>query len=367
MDMSKLKLRKLILSEQSTNDFLTLMKVKLKKIDPSDATFLDGDKIDDIDNDDVYLKYDSYTEFLEDIFEDSEGNISSWMWAWQQPYRYDWYDCYNTKEDWDNGYIFPYAFTEEQVLKIKEIISYVRPELIECFKESKSDISRDCVQKITEELEKLEDFRDLTEELYCQAEDYAISSSMEKYTDELFDKIKKELPSNYSSYYGTEEISIPIDNIIAMYSKRGETNLSIIDIIKKHYERDNVIDAFNSSPMETAWNIGKDEEAFRGEWDRRMDSILENLLEKIQEGEYDIDSISKSYEFINKKGGMDTNINIPNTDYKISFKKILPDGDIGYYISGNSKDGQWQSKHVTSSLENLENLFSNYQMFDIFD
>ena len=365
--MSKLKLRKLILSEQSTNDFLTLMKIKLKKIDPSDATFLDGDKIDDIDDDNVYLKYDSYTEFLEDIFEDSEGNISSWMWAWQQPYRYDWYDCYNSKEDWENGYIFPYAFTEEQVLKIKEIISYVRPELVGCFKESKSDMSSNCVQKITEELEKLEDFRDLTEELYCQAEDYAISSAMEDYTNRLFERIKKELPYNYNSYYRAEEISIPIDNIIAMYSKRGETNLSIIDIIKKHYERDNVIDDFNSSPMETSWNIGKDEEAFRGEWDRRMDSILENLLEKIQEGEYDIDSISKSYEFINKKGGMDTNINIPNTDYKISFKKILPDGDIGYYISGNSKNGQWQSKHVTSSLENLENLFSNYQMFDIFD
>lgn len=365
--MSKLKLRKLILSEQSTNDFLTLMKIKLKKIDPSDATFLDGDKIHDIDDDNVYLKYDSYTEFLEDIFEDSEGNISSWMWAWQQPYRYDWYDCYNSKEDWENGYIFPYAFTEEQVLKIKEIISYVRPELVGCFKESKSDMSSNCVQKITEELEKLEDFRDLTEELYCQAEDYAISSAMEDYTNRLFERIKKELPYNYNSYYRAEEISIPIDNIIAMYSKRGETNLSIIDIIKKHYERDNVIDDFNSSPMETAWNIGKDEEAFRGEWDRRMDSILENLLEKIQEGEYDIDSISKSYEFINKKGGMDTNINIPNTDYKISFKKILPDGDIGYYISGNSKDGQWKSKHVTSSLENLENLFSNYQMFDIFD
>jgi len=143
--------------------------------------------------------------------------------------------------------------------------------------------------------------------------------------------------------------------------------LSIIDIIKKHYERDNVIDDFNSSPMETAWNIGKDEEAFRGEWDSRMDTILENLLEKIQEGEYNIDSISKSYEFINKKGGMDKNIDIPNTDYRISFKKILPDGDISYYFSGNSKDGQWKSKYVTSSLENLENLFSNYQMFDIFD
>ena len=366
MNMSKLKLKKLILSEQSTNDFLTLMKVKLKKIDPSDATFLDGDKIDDIDDTNVYLKYDSYTNFLEDIFDDSEGNVSSWMWAWHQPYRYDWYDCYNTKEDWDNGYIFPYAFTEEQVLKIKEIISYVRPELIKCFGENKSSITSDCVPKITEELEKLEDFRDLTEDLYCNAEDYAISSAMEKYTDELFDKIKKELPYT-TSYYGTEEISIPIDNIIAMYSKRGETNLSIIDIIKKHYERDNVIDDFNSSPMETAWNIGKDEEAFRGEWDSRMDTILENLLEKIQEGEYDIDSISKSYEFINKKGGMDKNIDIPNTDYRISFKKILPDGDISYYISGNSKDGQWKSKHVSSSLENLENLFSNYQMFDIFD
>ncbi len=218
--MSKLKLRKLILSEQSTNDFLTLMKVKLKKIDPSDATFLDGDKIDDIDDTNVYLKYDSYTNFLEDIFDDSEGNVSSWMWAWHQPYRYDWYDCYNTKEDWDNGYIFPYAFTEEQVLKIKEVISYVRPELIECFKERKSDMSSDCVQKITEELEKLEDFRDLTEELYCQAEDYAISSSMEKYTDELFDKIKKELPYK-NSYYGTEEISIPIDNIIAILILSG--------------------------------------------------------------------------------------------------------------------------------------------------
>ena len=65
--MSKLKLKKLILSEQSTNDFLTLMKVKLKKIDPSDATFLDGDKIDDIDDTNIYLKYDSYTNFLEDI------------------------------------------------------------------------------------------------------------------------------------------------------------------------------------------------------------------------------------------------------------------------------------------------------------
>jgi hypothetical protein len=227
-------------------------------------------------------------------------------------------------------------------------------------------MSSNCVQKITEELEKLEDFRDLTEELYCTAEDYAISSAMEKYTDRLFDKIKQELPYT-TSYYGSEEISIPIDNIIAMYSKRGETNLSIIDIIKKHYERDNVIDDFNTSPIETAWNIGKDEEAFRSEWDSRMDTILDNVLEKIQEGEYDIDSISKSYEFINKKGGMDKNIDIPNTDYSISFRKILPDGDINYYIVGNSKKGTYQSKYVTSSLENLKNLFSNYQMFDIFD
>jgi hypothetical protein len=98
-----------------------------------------------------------------------------------------------------------------------------------------------------------------------------------------------------------------------------------------------------------------------------MDTILDNVLEKIQEGEYDIDSISKSYEFINKKGGMDKNIYIPNTDYSISFRKILPDGDINYYIVGNSKKGTYQSKYVTSSLENLENLFSNYQMFDIFD
>jgi hypothetical protein len=143
--------------------------------------------------------------------------------------------------------------------------------------------------------------------------------------------------------------------------------LSIIDIIKKHYERDNVIDDFNTSPQEVAWNIGKDEEAFRSEWDSRMDTILDNVLEKIQEGEYDIDSISKSYEFINKKGGMDKNIDIPNTDYSISFRKILPDGDINYYIVGNSKKGTYQSKYVTSSLENLENLFSNYQMFDIFD
>jgi hypothetical protein len=288
------------------------------------------------------------------------------MWAWHQPYSYDWYDCYNAKEDWDNGYIFPYAFTEEQVLKIKEIISYVSPELIKCFGENKSSITSDCVEKITEELGKLEDLRDLTEELYCTAEDYAISSAMEKYTDRLFDKIKQELPYKNRNTH-SEEISIPIDNIIAMYSKRGETNLSIIDIIKKHYERDNVIDDFNTSPQEVAWNIGKDEEAFRNEWDSKMDTILDNVLEKIQEGEYDIDSISKSYEFINKKGGMDKNIDIPNTDYSISFRKILPDGDINYYIAGNSKKGTYQSKYVTSSLENLENLFSNYQMFDIFD
>jgi len=366
MDMSKLKLKKLILSEQSTNDFLTLMKVKLKKIDPSDATFLDGDKIYDIDDTDVYLKYNSYTEFLEDIIDDSEGNVSSWMYAWQQPYRYDWYDCYNTKEDWDNGYIFPYAFTEEQVLQIKEIISYVSPELLKCFGEDKSSISSDCAVKITEELGKLEDLRDKIEDVYCYAEDYAISSAMEKYSDNLFEKIRAMFPYT-TDYYGRENIDIPIDNIISMYSKRGETNLSIIDMIKKHVERDDIVDTLSTNPMEVSWNIGKDEEAFRSEWDSRVDSILESILEEIQEGDYNIENIKKSYDYINKKGGMDNNIKIPNTNYTIIFKKILPDGDVEYSVLAKDKDGGYQSKKVISSIENVENLFSNYQMFDIFD
>lgn len=364
-----MKFKNIILEEdenQAVNDFLTLMKIKLKKISPYDVSFPDK-RIADVNRDTVTFSFDSFTDFLKEFVENDEGTLDSWVWAWNQPYSYDWYDCYNTKEDWDNGYIFPYAFTPEQIEKTKEIISYLNPGLVSDFEDNRKNTAlSNTWDNIIEELNKIDGFADKIQDAYCEAEDHAISARMEEYTNKKFKALKDamSLNSKWDSWRGSETLSIPIDDIIAMYSRRGETNLSIFDIVKKNLERTGEFEFLDSEPMETAWNIGRDEEEFRGIFDRYVDSLLDDVLESIKTGEYNLDDIKKSYSYIQKKGGMNTAIKIPNSDVHLKFDKINPDGTIDYTVVENKT---YRRKKANGDVETIDRLFNNYSLFDIFD
>ena len=101
-----------------------------------------------------------------------------------------------------------------------------------------------------------------------------------------------------------------------------------------------------------------------------MDSALDNFLKRIEEDDLyeDLEKYQSIYTFISNKYGFNVWTNIPtaNDGTEIKFVKVDPtDNRIEFELI--RRGGNYGFKKGKAKLSTIQNMFSNYQLFDLFD
>ena len=382
------------------DDYVILKKVKEGKLTPSSQK-LTAPYFDNMDTEQVYLKFDDAREFLSIMDEQLEDyEMDSYTNAIELPYGMDYYyyDRYNFDDDLKEGYPL-YEFNVSHLRKLKKIFELTGVKYKDSFKTS-PNVSR----------EKLKQFKDLGKDLKDYYELYDLSLVdendslkemgifLKNFDSDFYDSfdeaysvgkdesmkvgVQKAITDELCNLYEPEgfklvdicfyKYTVSIDDIIRMYDSNIDytKSLSLKEMLE-WYMDDNI--SMNiEEPHNMAYEYA-DDKIFKHYFDGDMDNALEKLLEKIEDSDdyLDIDEYKRIFNVIDKKFGFDNKVPVktlggPNGDVTIEMTGISPkDNKIGFELRRNNP--QWKIKKGRAKLSTIEKLISNYQLFDPFE
>ena len=101
-----------------------------------------------------------------------------------------------------------------------------------------------------------------------------------------------------------------------------------------------------------------------------MDRALDNLIEKLEDSDdyADLDEYKRIYTFISNKYGFDERIPVETTDGDVSiiFKNVNPENNkIDFELT--RRGDNYGFKKGRAKLSTIQQLMSNYQLFDPFE
>ena len=385
---------------KGNTDYEKLIKVKEGKLKAS-MQRLTAPYFDNMDTEQVYLKFDDAREFLSIMNEQIEDyEFDSYVNAIELPYGMDYYyyDRYNFDDDLKEGYPL-YEFNASHLRKLKKIFDLVGVKYKDSFKTS-PNVSREKLKQfkdlgkdlkdyyelydlsLVDENDSLKemgiflrnfdsDFYDSFEEAYSEGKDESMKVGVQKaMTDELCNLYE---PEGFKlvdvCFY---KYTVSIDDVIRMYDSNIDYTKGLTLKEMLEWYMDDNISMNIEEPHNMAYEYA-DDKIFKHYFDGDMDNALEKLLEKIEDSDdyLDIDEYKRIFNVIDKKFGFNNRVPVktldgPNGDVTIEMTGINPkDNKIGFELRRNNP--QWNSKKGRAKLSTIEKLISNYQLFDPFE
>ena len=343
------------------NDFTTLLKIKQGKLDPDGVVF-DDEFIEDIDKDNVYFEFPNTTDALTYFLDMEEGDASNYVSQYVGNY-FDLYDCYNTEEDYDEGYVIGSLREDEDIELLYKIISTIAPDMTSYLKKEdgrwvmkgEKNISKVIKEMFPKVADKIED-------LYCQARDQSMHVGFSDYTNGEFEKLKKILNTRWFT-----EFELSIDDLLNMYLSTNKLQYDIKDIVNHYLSKK---DIFRSESYSAMYE-NEDAETFNRIFSPGMYSILDDLYDEIIEGETYNSEYFETIEKIKKIGGFSKTYQIPSTStesaIQVNIEGVDPETNKLQIVLKKIQDGTRFSKKGKVTFDALLSMLNNQQLFDIFD
>ena len=163
---------------------------------------------------------------------------------------------------------------------------------------------------------------------------------------------------------------IPIDNLIEFYEDDLESFSGLtLDQLLKTVVIPGRVSFDIREPREMAYEV-RDDETFEYHFNSDMDSALDTLLEKLEDSdEYsDLEEYKRIYTFISNKYEFDERIPVETAggNVEIRFKSVDPtDNKIVFELT--RRGDNYGFKKGKAKLSTIQQLMSNYQLFDPFE
>ena len=204
---------------------------------------------------------------------------------------------------------------------------------------------------------------------YSTAEDESmkvgVKNAISEEACEIYSPIGMEKDGDcFSSYM------IPIDNLIEFYEEDLESYSGLtLDQLLKTVVIPNRVPFNIREPRELAYEV-RDDETFEYHFNSDMDSALDTLLEKLENSEdySDLDEYKRIYTFISNKYGFDKSIPVETTEGDVTIKLINidpTDNKISFELLRSGEN--YNFKKGRAKLSTIQQLMSNYQLFDPFE
>lgn len=355
---------------------------------------LSADYFDRIEGDYVYLSFDTLDDYLSLFKEDYEDyELRNFSNAIEPSYGFDefYYDSYSFDDDMKEGYVM-YAFKPNHLKILKDILKITGSDLVDCFKATKPNVSRESLKKFIEkgndekdfyDLYKLEisgencqekigkyligldeDFMDTLNSTYSYAQDKSMQVGVQKYLTDEFCSAYENIglvPEHEGECF--RNYKIPIQKLIDIYESDLESNskLTLDKVLNDYVSRTLRVPA--DEPHNLAYEH-QDLEEFNYHFDDDIESALERLKEKLEDSEdyEDLSEYRRLYSYISNKYGFMEYIPIEtsNDNLKIRLQRINPeDNKIEFELLGKGGFKKGRAK-----LSTIESLMNNYQLFD---
>ena len=343
------------------NDFTTLLKIKQGKLDPDGVVF-DDEFIDDIDKDNIYFEFPNTTDALMYFLDMEEGDALNYVSQYVGNY-FDLYDCYNTEEDYDEGYVIGSLTEDEDIELLYKIISTIAPDMSSFLKKEDGKWVMSGERIISQTIKQLfPNVADKMEDLYCQAKEESMQVGFSNYTNAEFEKLKKILDTRWFT-----EFELSIDDLLNMYLSANKLQYDIKDIISNYLGKK---DLFRSESYRAMYE-NEDAETFNRVFSPGMYSILDGLYDEIIEGETYNPEYFETVDKIQKIGGFSKTYQIPSTStesaIQVNIEGVDPETNKLQIVLRKIQDGTRFIKRGKVTVDSLLSILNNQQLFDIFD
>lgn len=359
-----MKIKKMLVEMvEPDSDFMRILNIRKGKLD-ADTVEFDDPYIDSVDKNYVYFNFNTYEDFFEYMttYDHMDAEDINWAYNSNQYYEFDWY---TVEEDWNEGYIL-LSLNDDNQNKVEEIIKFISPQSLsieESWEKSKkfSEILKVTFQN---EVVKLMD-------AYQESKQEAMNDGIEKYIKELVDTMFKTMNiipdyNSWSRSYSPNTFDffkMPISSLTVMYTRYGDFNAEIKDVIKNH--ADSHDREFMAPPREDVYNY-ENMDLFNENFNFYAKRILEEMIEMIEDEEIFSPDYLKILNYIDKKYKFDEPIKVEtgkSDDTYVTIKSLEPDGTINIII----KQDYINKRGANVKLSTLNTLLTNYSLFDIFD
>ena len=379
------------------DDYEKLKSIKEGKISPSRQK-LSAPYFDSMDQEFVYLSFSDVAEYLS-LFSELHGEyeLQDVEYAIDTPYGYDgvFYDSYNFDDDIEDGYPLN-ALNQDHLKKLRKIFNLTGSDLFKCFNATKPIANKETLKKFIEKGNDLQDYYDLYQiqinsnceskigkflknfdsdfydrflEAYSTAEDESMKEGIKQSLTSELCEVYEEIGIIKDSDRCFDEYKIPIDNLLNIYESDLESlsGYTLDQLLKEVVSSNDV--SFPRDPRELAYEVG-DADTFEYHFNDDMDRALDNLIEKLEDSDdyADLDEYKRIYTFISNKYGFDERIPVETTDGDVSiiFKNVNPENNkIDFELT--RRGDNYGFKKGRAKLSTIQQLMSNYQLFDPFE
>jgi len=358
---------------------------------------LSANYFDSIDDGYVYLSFDDTEEYLS-LFDDdlNEYEVRDYANAVELPYGYDsyYYDSYNFDDDMKEGYPL-YSFKTNHLRILKEILKITGSELVNCFRYTTPNVTKEKLQKFIQKGNDEKDFYDLynleikgdncqdkigkylmgldesfiddLSSAYSIAQDESMKVGVQKQLiQELCDIYENLGLIRVDEDSCLKKYKIPINRLLELYESDIESNKgkTIHDLIKEYVSSN--ISFSVDEPHNMAYEY-LDNDTFDYHFDDDVERALENLKEKLEESEdyEDLSEYKRIYTYISNKYGFNEDIDIKTSNGNITLKLIkLDPTDNKLQFELMRRGENYGFKKGRAKLSTIESLINNYQLFD---
>ena len=362
---------------EELSDFKKILAINKKRLSYGDVDFYNSEGKDfsdiiEITQDGSLFTFDGgLVEYLLFFFPDEfeEGSDSYYdaqMYDYMYAGNYDWYSEFSDRyyDDWGEGYILD-ALNDNQVDKLKEIVSIVSPTMVNYFYTSENGrkkIGRDSkeVQKIIDLLTTL-GFESSFVGAYIEGSVSAVRESVAEYIKDIYCNCLKEAIGleNYSQRYCFWKYELSWGDIVLLYARFGSPEDNLYDLLFEAIKKSRIKHAPEHYEIQGyVWDNQRFSETFNPEMDNILDKKYDEILDDEEYSKDYIDVLNK----VSLIGGTDSWIKSKNGKYQIRILKIDPKTlKIDYSVS--DKSNNWSSKKGRTTIDELINLLNYESLF----
>lgn len=260
----------------------------------------------------VIVEYQNEEEFLSAM---GLGDDDNWFYRGiNSPYSdYEFYDWYSAKEDFENGWGGIYSDLDdenkEKLIQISKVILPMKPD----FDNEKFR------NRLSEKL--LTNFREETE--------YIISDYQTERNYEAMGNARKLINDDFNDYldrFGfvpyNDGFKTSVANLIMLYLKENKIHLSLKDLIDDVTNKSSAPGGWAEDPYQFMTGEGFDKESFNNYTSRKLDDILEKIVDVGDSDSPTIQDFTEMTDRITKKFEQDKYYNLPKDSKKETRFKI---------------------------------------------
>ncbi len=264
---------------------------------------------------------------------------------------YEFKDSYSTDDDWREGYLLR-GFNDVNIAKIREILKYVNPSLVNFDTNSDDECSE--VAKFLDSVNS-----DYSDEIgYEYTSQFNIAGN--KYAK---DEITKDLCNvltrvKFITKYCLSDYLTSVGHLKLLYDKFGDYSLTIMELLTLVVSNLKLsIGGYYEYAYEYGYN-NFDDETYNNEVSQTLDKFLNYVSENFNEETLEI------YDKIISKYGMNQFHEIPSSEGE-SFKIVRIDDDDKIVIKkAKTNDLYGPSQEESYTLEEFESFLHNYKLFE---